>query len=85
MSTKFVYHNNGKITRTQLSGIPIMSSKGVSSLSASNDGSFIIVKNGDTLSGIAERYNTNYQSLAQYNRIADPNKIYVGQRIKIPN
>lgn len=44
-----------------------------------------IVKNGDTLSGIAERYNTNYQSLAQYNRIADPNKIYVGQRIKIPN
>ena len=48
MSTKFVYHTNGKITRTDISGIPIMSSKGVSSLSASNDGSFIIVKNGDT-------------------------------------
>lgn len=47
MSTKFVYHNNGKITRTDLSGIPIMSNKGVSSLSASNDGSFMIVKNGD--------------------------------------
>lgn len=44
-----------------------------------------VVKNGDTLSGIAERYNTNYKSLAQYNRIADPNKIYIGQQIKIPN
>ena len=47
MSTKFVYHTNGKITRTDLSGIPIMSNKGVSALSASNDGSFMIVKNGD--------------------------------------
>lgn len=50
MSTKFVYHNNGKITRAQLSGIPIMSNKGVSSLSASNDGNYIIVKSGDTYS-----------------------------------
>lgn len=50
MSTKFVYHTNGKITRTDLTGIPIMSSKGVSSLSASNDGNYIIVKTGDTYS-----------------------------------
>lgn len=48
MSTKFVYHTNGKITRTDLNGIPIMSSKGVTSLSASNDGSFMIVKNGES-------------------------------------
>ena len=50
MSTKFVYHTNGKITRTDLSGIPIMSNKGVSSLSASADGNFMIVKNNDTYS-----------------------------------
>lgn len=50
MSTKFVYHTNGKITRTDLSGIPIMSSKGVTSLSAANDGNYIIVKTGDTYS-----------------------------------
>ena len=50
MSTKFVYHTNGKITRTDLSGIPIMSNKGVSSLSASTDGNYIIVKTGDTYS-----------------------------------
>lgn len=48
--SKFVYHTNGKITRTDLNGIPIMSNKGVSALSASNDGSFMIVKRGDTYS-----------------------------------
>ena len=48
--SKFVYHTNGKITRTDLSGIPIMSSKGVSALSASTDGNYIIVKTGDTYS-----------------------------------
>ena len=50
MSTKFVYHHSGKITRTDLNGIPIMSNKGVSSLSASADGNYIIVKTGDTYS-----------------------------------
>lgn len=50
MNTKFVYHTNGKITRTDLSGIPIMSSKGVSALSASADGNYIIQKSGDTYS-----------------------------------
>lgn len=48
--SKFIYHNNGKITRTDLIGIPIMSSKGVSSLSASTDGNYIIMKTGDTYS-----------------------------------
>ena len=48
--SKFVYHTNGKITRVDLNGIPIMSSKGVSSLSASADGNYIIVKSGDTYS-----------------------------------
>ena len=44
-----------------------------------------IVKSGDTLSGIARRYNTTYQELARYNNIANPNLIYVNQVIKIPN
>ena len=44
-----------------------------------------IVKKGDTLSGIARRYNTTYQELARYNNIANPNLIYVNQVIKIPN
>lgn len=43
------------------------------------------VKSGDTLSGIAAKYGTTYQTLASYNGIADPNKIYSGQQIKIPS
>ena len=43
------------------------------------------VKKGDTLSGIASKYGTTYQVLASYNGIANPNKIYEGQVIKIPN
>ena len=43
-----------------------------------------VVKKGDTLSGIASRYGTTYQALAQYNGISNPNLIYVGQVIKIP-
>lgn len=48
--SKFVYHNNGKITRVDMNGIPIMSNKGVSSLSAPSDGNYIIKKTGDTYS-----------------------------------
>ena len=42
------------------------------------------VKAGDTLSGIAARFGTTYQALAEYNGISNPNVIYPGQTIKIP-
>lgn len=42
------------------------------------------VQAGDTLSGIAQRYGTSYQAIANYNGIPDPNKINVGQTLKIP-
>lgn len=41
------------------------------------------VRSGETLSGIAAKYGTNYQHLAKINGISNPNKIYVGQKIKI--
>lgn len=41
------------------------------------------VVSGDTLSGIAAKYNTTYQHLAAINGIANPNLIYPGQQIKI--
>ena len=41
------------------------------------------VKSGDTLSGIAEKYGTTYQHLADINGISNPNLIYPGQVIKI--
>lgn len=41
------------------------------------------VKKGDTLSGIAKKYGTTYQAIAKENGIKDPNKIKVGQKLKI--
>lgn len=41
------------------------------------------VKNGDTLSGIANKFGTTYQKLAEINGISNPNKIYAGQVLKI--
>ena len=42
-----------------------------------------IVKAGDTLSKIASRYGTTYQKIARDNGIANPNLIYVGQKLII--
>ena len=39
---------------------------------------------GDTLTKIAQKYGTTVQALADYNNISNPNKINVGQKIKIP-
>jgi lysozyme len=50
---------------------------------APSGGQTYTVKSGDTLSGIASKYGTTYQRLAQINGIADPNKIYPGQVLKI--
>ena len=41
------------------------------------------VKYGDTLSAIASKYGTTVDRLASANGIADPDKIYQGQRIII--
>ncbi len=50
---------------------------------AAADSTTYIVQKGDTLSAIAARYGTTYQSLAAINNIPDPNKIYPGQEIVI--
>lgn len=44
---------------------------------------YYTIKSGDTLSGIASRYGTSYQAIARLNGIADANKIYAGQKIRI--
>lgn len=51
--------------------------------SASTGSRTYTVQAGDTLSGIAAKYGTTYQHLAQINGISDPNVIYAGQVIKI--
>ena len=44
---------------------------------------YYTVKRGDTLSAIASKYGTTYQQLAKINGIADPNRIYPGQKIRV--
>jgi len=55
-----------------------------SSSPSTGGGIVYTVRPGDTLSEIAERYGTTYQSLAAYNGISNPNLIYAGQTIRIP-
>lgn len=48
-----------------------------------NTGREYIVKSGDTLSGIAARFGTNYQKIARDNNISNPNIIHPGQKLII--
>ncbi len=57
----------------------------VENTTATTTDTVYVVKKYDTLSKIAERYNTTYQKLAEYNGIKNPNVIYEGQKIKIPS
>lgn len=41
------------------------------------------VKRGDTLSGIAAKFNTTYTALAQINHLTNPNRIYIGQQLQL--
>ncbi|MCI8497719.1 MAG: LysM peptidoglycan-binding domain-containing protein [Clostridiales bacterium] len=43
------------------------------------------VQIGDTLTYIARRYGTTYEALAAYNGLSNPNRIYPGQKIRIPD
>ena len=43
-----------------------------------------VVKKGDTLSEIAQKYHVKVKTLVQLNNIKNPNLIYVGEEIKIP-
>lgn len=54
-----------------------------SSVQTNNTGREYIVKSGDTLSGIAARFGTNYQKIARDNNISNPNIIHPGQKLII--
>lgn len=47
------------------------------------DGFLHIVAKGETLTGIAETYNTSVDYLTRLNKLENPDKIYVGQPIKL--
>ena len=43
-----------------------------------------MIQPGDTLSGIARRYGTTVTALTQLNKLSDPDKIYAGNTLKVP-
>ena len=51
----------------------------------SSDGTYVTVEKGDTLSEIASKYGNGktYKQLAAINNIPNPNRIYIGQTIKL--
>jgi len=51
--------------------------------SASTGSVYYTVRAGDSLSAIASRYSTSYQSIAALNGLSNPNLIYAGQTLKI--
>lgn len=56
----------------------------VAAMLASAAGGSYVVKWGDTLSTIADRFGTSTSALAGANGIDDPDRIYVGQVLQIP-
>jgi soluble lytic murein transglycosylase-like protein len=43
----------------------------------------IVVRPGDTLSAISERHGVSVETIAELNGLANPNRIYVGQRLRL--
>ena len=79
--------NPDKISVGQVIKIPcsgsVSSSTNLSSNSSSTLNTYTVVS-GDTLGKIANRFGTTYQELARINGISNPDKISVGQVIKVP-
>jgi LysM repeat protein len=48
------------------------------------EGAAYRVQKGDTLSSIASMYGTSWKKLADYNSLSSPNKLKIGQEIRIP-
>ncbi len=55
-----------------------------SSPSAGSGPAYYIVKKGDTVSSIAQRFGVTSRALMDANSIRNPNRIQIGQRLRIP-
>lgn len=75
-------YGNGDTRKTVL-GSRYQEVQNVVNGSTGTSATYYTVKSGDTLSGIASKYGTTYQKLAQMNGISNPNKIYIGQKIRV--
>lgn len=90
-----VYHGGGRPESVQPMPIEVMPLPGtpiqvapaptpVPAPIAPRTGTPYTIRRGDSLSGIAARHRITWRELADYNHIADPNRIRVGQTILLP-
>lgn len=78
-------YGNGEERKQKLGNLYNEVQAKVNSIYGQNVSSEIIytVKSGDTLSSIAQKYNTTYQKIAKDNNIENPNLIYPNQKLVI--
>lgn len=76
-------YGNGETRKTVLGNRYEEVQKIVNNLIDGKTTSYYTVKKGDTLSEIAQKYDTTVNELVKKNNIKDKNKIYVGQKIKL--
>ena len=69
--------------KTKLAGFAVVLAFLAPSLTFAQETTTYTVKSGDTLSGIAEKYNTTVEKLAEKNKIKDIHLIYVDQVLVI--
>lgn len=74
---------NGGVRKTVLGSKYESVQKIINGQSTGSSAVYYTVKSGDTLSGIASKYGTSYQKIAQINGIKNPNVISVGQRLRV--
>ncbi len=77
------------VTGVDVSGLQVIARASELNVTDADGDVVYTVKSGDTLSHIALQYYGSagpraYMKIAEANGLADPNKIYVGQKLKIP-
>lgn len=73
----------GACSSTKVRGPAPVVTRDVTPASSVVPAGFYRVQPGDTLVGIATRYGTDWRSLAQWNQLADPNKLEIDQVLRV--
>lgn len=83
--TKQGRYGNGKVRKAVLSSKYDAVQKIINGTSTQSkfNAVYYTVKKGDTLSGIAKKYNTTTEKLVELNKISNPNRIYAGQKLRV--
>ncbi len=63
-----------------MAGLPVL----VAAMVAGHGSVTHVVEGGETLGGIAQQYGTDVATLARSNRLGDPDRLWVGQRLAVP-